>query len=440
MAAQDVAKGSPSKGFFVSMITRDISLGDSILDLLDNSVDGVRRTQLKPDNASPGPFWAKVSYSATEFNLHDNCGGIPLEVARDYAFRFGKPDDVAVEPHAIGLYGIGMKRALFKMGRTIKVKSSTGHESFVVNINVDEWRKQGENNWDFPITEVVEQGTGEPAGTQITVSDLYEWISREFETPTFSNALLRTIQRDYALILQKGFEVVVNDFKVQGKIPTLRTGGELAPVRFEYLDEGVRVEITAGLGAPPPEDDSSEHRYPEQDIYGWYVACNDRVIVTADKTHLTGWGVDSAPAWHAQYFGFLGFVHFESSDPKLLPWRTTKRDLDSSSGVYKRALVKMREITREFIEYTNNRKSELSRIRKLELQAAPVQIVSVPLRPRISLPQIQTQTLRRICFDKPQTEIDAVAKALGIRFTSVKQVGIAAFDYVRKNEVDPERG
>jgi len=41
--ADDVVKGSPSKAFFVNMITRDISLGDAILDLLDNAVDGVKR-------------------------------------------------------------------------------------------------------------------------------------------------------------------------------------------------------------------------------------------------------------------------------------------------------------------------------------------------------------------------------------------------------------
>ncbi|GAB8979638.1 hypothetical protein OkiPb01104_48070 [Escherichia coli] len=35
---------SPSKRFFVSMLTRDIDLNDAILDLLDNCVDGALRT------------------------------------------------------------------------------------------------------------------------------------------------------------------------------------------------------------------------------------------------------------------------------------------------------------------------------------------------------------------------------------------------------------
>lgn len=34
----------PTKDFFVTMITRDILLRDCIFDLLDNSIDGARRT------------------------------------------------------------------------------------------------------------------------------------------------------------------------------------------------------------------------------------------------------------------------------------------------------------------------------------------------------------------------------------------------------------
>ncbi len=32
----------PTKGFFVDMITRDISLEQAVLDLVDNSVDGAK--------------------------------------------------------------------------------------------------------------------------------------------------------------------------------------------------------------------------------------------------------------------------------------------------------------------------------------------------------------------------------------------------------------
>ena len=36
---------NPTKAFFVTMITRDITLEDCILDLIDNSVDGAWRSE-----------------------------------------------------------------------------------------------------------------------------------------------------------------------------------------------------------------------------------------------------------------------------------------------------------------------------------------------------------------------------------------------------------
>lgn len=434
--ANEVAKGSPSKAFFVNMITRDISLGDAILDLLDNAVDGVKRTA-GPGPANFSPHFAHVKFGPAEFSVSDNCGGIPIAKAKEYAFRFGKPEDVIAEPtpHSIGLYGIGMKRALFKMGRSIAVSSSTGQESFTLSIDVDTWRKQPDNDWDFSLSNVVTQDTTEPPGTRITVTQLYDWIAREFEAPTFRNGLIRSIQRDYAFILEKGFKVTVNDSPVAGKMPTLRLGHEVAPLKIEYEDAGVQVQIVAGLAAPPPEDDSPQQRYPEQELYGWYVVCNERVIVTADRTILTGWGADTVPAWHPQFFGFMGIVRFESDDPRLLPWRTTKRDVDDSSSVYKRALVKMREVTKQFIDYTNRRKGELRYARNTEAAAKSVVVSQVPAHATLTLPKMKKPEIRRICFDKPVVEIEAVGQALGINVKSLKQVGIAAFDYVRDREV-----
>src|SRR4051794_40593306 len=45
MADQDKAHANPTKRFFVRMITRDITLDDCILDLIDNSVDGAWRSE-----------------------------------------------------------------------------------------------------------------------------------------------------------------------------------------------------------------------------------------------------------------------------------------------------------------------------------------------------------------------------------------------------------
>lgn len=45
-----IIEGNPTKKFFIEMITRDISIEDAIIDLLDNSIDGA--TQINPNDLS----------------------------------------------------------------------------------------------------------------------------------------------------------------------------------------------------------------------------------------------------------------------------------------------------------------------------------------------------------------------------------------------------
>lgn len=90
----NIANGSPTKEFFVEMLTRDIELNDAILDLLDNCLDGVVRACSEKNKLQTEDFYtsyeASINLSATEFSITDNCGGIPRDKAENYAFRMGR--------------------------------------------------------------------------------------------------------------------------------------------------------------------------------------------------------------------------------------------------------------------------------------------------------------------------------------------------------------
>src|SRR4051812_32570873 len=105
---------SPTKEFFIHMLTRDVSLSRAIIDLVDNSVDGARR--LRPGGNFTG-LTVTIHLSPEEFRIEDNCGGIPVAIARDYAFRFGRPKDAPNTSGSVGQFGVGMKRTFFKLGR-----------------------------------------------------------------------------------------------------------------------------------------------------------------------------------------------------------------------------------------------------------------------------------------------------------------------------------
>ena len=113
-------KASPTKGFFIYMLTRDIPLIRAILDLVDNSVDGATRTQHDDDYSK---FEIRIECSKDHFMISDNCGGIPISLARDYAFRFGRSQDMELTPRSIGKFGVGMKRSFFKLGNKFRVES-----------------------------------------------------------------------------------------------------------------------------------------------------------------------------------------------------------------------------------------------------------------------------------------------------------------------------
>ena len=168
------------------MLTRDIDLADCILDLLDNSVDGIseaaRRDGRALDERQPfAGHSVSITFDRDRFSIDDASGDIPIEVARDYAFRFGRPDDAPIlEDGSIGLYGIGMKRAIFKMGNRFSMNSSTGTESFSVDVDVDRWRRDPQvrqdgaeeaMEWSFDL--VVKGVPDAKVGTSIVMTELY---------------------------------------------------------------------------------------------------------------------------------------------------------------------------------------------------------------------------------------------------------------------------
>lgn len=77
---------------------------------------------------------------------------------------------------------------------------------------------------------------------------------------------------------------------------------------------------------------SSFYLAAQQQKAGWTIICNDRVVLHADKSKLTGWGEAGVPQYHTQFIGIAGIVIFTSSNAELLPITTTKRGVDGNSN------------------------------------------------------------------------------------------------------------
>lgn len=426
-----VIHADATKDFFVNMITRDISLRDCIFDLLDNSIDGARR--LTKDGLFRN-FDIQLDFDSGSFRISDNCGGIRLSDAIDYAFHFGRkansPSDVK---GGIGLYGIGMKRAIFKIGRICEVYSEADDATFIVKVDVEEWKN--ESSWDFYYEDAEPEGK---KGTRIVIEKLNDGVSQMLGDANFRNELIRDIARDYAFFIQKGLRITVGDNVVPSYKFQLRSSDHLSPSVDSYMDGAVSVRILAGLVDDLPDEIPEELRPSKVERYGWFVICNDRIVLSADKTDRTIWGDDGFQVWHPQYNGFAGFVFFQSEDQRALPWTTTKRDLDATSPLYRRAIAHMKSVTLPFIRYSNERKADLNVAKRAEAQSAHIDLSELKNSQPLKLPTLGTSVRAdevTIAFRKPRSDIELIKKHEGNLTLSAKDVGIIAFNYYMSAEL-----
>src|SRR5580693_4375084 len=296
----DQISAEPTKAFFVDMLVRDVPLETAILDLVDNSVDGAKKTG-KGDSFDG--YTVTIELTSRRFRMVDNCGGFSREAARLYAFRFGRPSNAPRTPHSIGQFGVGMKRALFKLGRKFLVKSSTVDDEWAVSMEVDAWETQ--NDWHFPWADFGDKAvlSKKKPGTEIVVDKLKPEVSMKLSTDKFANEIIGLIKSKHRQFIAKGLAISVNKKHVDASdlnLIVLQDGG-LQPGVDEIIfkESGkatVSVRIVVGIGASLPKQ------------AGWYIICNGRVIVEANRTEITGWGLAEEaagrvymPSFHNQF-------------------------------------------------------------------------------------------------------------------------------------------
>lgn len=435
----EVVNASPTKRLVVYVLTKDVKLDDAILDLIDNSIDGAKRLGKK--NLSG--YEVRLSLSKEKFTIQDNCGGIPYDLARDYAFRFGRPEDYAdldSPADVVGNFGVGMKRALLKMGRTILVISRTATRYFEISIDVEAWLRD-DKHWTFEFSNVRDETSPpEMTGTWITVTDLYTGVAEQFALKQFVANLEYAVEQKQAVPMLQGFNVVIGNKTLTGVEMLLGQSKHIVPFhqRLElYNDKREKVDLDVYAGVADADNDRA----------GWYVVCNGRTVLRADRTSLTGWGskMDSArvPSYHHQYARFRGFVLFHSDTPDLLPWNTAKSGVDVEHPFYRRALQLMLQSMDEVFGFLNqvDRESEypeqplteaLGKIKPVALnKVAESKSFTVAVK---TTPPPAEKKVKFIRYKKPVEKINAVMQALGVDDANL--AGEQTFDMYYETNVE----
>jgi hypothetical protein len=426
----------PTKAFFVDMLTRDIPLEQAILDLVDNSVDAAKAVG---NNGSLEGREVKIEFDDQRFRIFDNCGGFDSTSAAKYAFRFGRPAGTPRTSHSIGQFGVGMKRALFKFGHQFQVRSSTAEDSWAIDVDVLEWEVQ--EKWNFQWAEFVSDvnvSTTTP-GTEIIVGSLRKEVAARFSTKNFENSIIQLIKSKHRQFISSGLKISVNGqhidavslFLLMTDDSRFRPGTD--ELVYTYPD-GIqtKVRIIVGIGQSAPRE------------AGWYVVCNGRVVLEANRTNSTGWGlVEEAsntvqvPSFHNQFARFRGIVSFDSDDSSCVPWNTTKTDVDQDNPVWQLTFTRMKELMRPVITFLNELDTDIdehtrdhSPMLDFVNKARPVRAEELPAKSAFAAParssiKKSVKTIK-IQYSKPQDQINFLMKELSLN--SASAVGQRTFE------------
>jgi hypothetical protein len=430
----NTVKASPTKDFFIEMLTKDIKLERAIIDLIDNSIDGAKN--LRGDGDFDG-LWVKIFITKEEFTIKDNCGGFSLDVAKNYAFMFGRPDGGKNEVrHSVGRFGVGMKRALFKIGKEFEVESKSGSDHFQVCVNVDMWSKTTGGDWNFEY-KMIESSTddlGDIQGTFIKVQSLNDDVVDEFSSEIFLKNLKDEIERTLSFSVDRHLKIYLNDIELKKSGLSLLEYSELKPFYKSFDLKGVNIKIYAGIGKASPEN------------AGWYIYCNDRLVLEKDKTNLTGWegkriGESNIQKFHHIYAMFRGIVFFSSDDSRSLPMTTTKTGIDSNSTVYKAARHEMVNAMSQVITFLKSFESDEQRndVITASNEIDVIQLSSKTYQSRFIYPAIEKigevdESFTSVSFKAEKIYVNKAKKYFNV--TSNKEVGEKIFGYFLKSEAD----
>ncbi len=439
-----IVKANPAKSFFVSMLIKDITLRDAIGDLVDNAVDAIKACAVNKNDLSP--FKVIVNLSDSEFSISDNGQGMSTDIARTTAFNFGKAATHKLIDNSIGQFGIGMKRAFFKIGSSISVHSVTTNSMFDIDIDVPTWLET--DKWEFAFRkDTLEEHSIQNGitGFKVFINNLSDDAKASFGNDRFINQLQTEIEYEHMLNIGKGLSIEINGYRLKKTNVALVCNDEIKPTYWENNSDDLSVRIMAGISTKSEEEG------------GWYVFCNDRLIIAKDKTANTVWTGrkgDGVPLWHAQYHRFRGFVFFEAKDSSNLPWNTTKTGMDMDSPVYKKVRSQMILMTKQVMDLMDKLKTEKEKDNPIEEQKLNKVVDDAIKKDRVPVLELRTKTESlkdtfifpdhlfspvgkgnhiNISYSVPRDKYQQVRSCLQV--SSAKEVGQLTFEYFCENEL-----
>lgn len=306
--------GTPEKRMFWSIIS-DYDLKTGLCELIDNALD----IWLRGEKRNTPTVEIVLDAERQLISVKDDVGGVKFEDLYLLLAPGGSKNDPADE--VIGIFGVGGKRASIALGEQVDIRTRFKNgQSLELNIT-KEWLES--DDWRLAAYEIpsIQKGT-----TQVEISRLRRPFAQ-----TDIGALRVHFGQTYSWFIRNGCVLTVNDVAIdpddfeswsypKGHCP------KSAAFDLNIPNEGkVKVEIVVGL---------IRDRVAEEDNYGAYFYCNQRLIVKELKSREVGYfNSQEAGVPHPDASLCRGIVRLRGP-ARLMPWNSAKNGINTGHLIF----------------------------------------------------------------------------------------------------------
>jgi len=329
--------GTPVKRLFWSIIS-DYDLKTGLCELVDNAIDLWTQSQRQ----QPLLVTILLDPDRQLIRIEDDAGGVEQTQLSLLVAPGGSRND----PQAalIGIFGVGGKRAGIALGEHVEIKTRhKKQQTFQIDITKD-WLEI--DDWEIPAytTANITPGT-----TIVEISQLRKPFGQ-----THVDEIREHLAETYAWFLLHGCTISLNGTTITPREFTAWAypkGQAPHAASFDItLDSDiVHVEITAGL---------ITDRDPEEENYGVYFYCNDRLIVKEFRTRDVGYYVT----------GEAGVPHPDASlcraivrlrgPARQMPWNSSKNGINTDHIIFQRLRLLLIQLVSHFSSLSRRLKHE----------------------------------------------------------------------------------
>jgi hypothetical protein len=378
--------GTPVKRMILSIIS-DYDLKTGLCELVDNALD-----QWSTHNfSSELTIDLSLDVDRQLISVRDNAGGVPHE---DLHLLIA-PGRSRNDPFdtLIGIFGVGGKRSAIALAEYTEIKTRFGNQQTHELDITPTWIES--DNWQLPAYAIPDI---EPGTTQVNLSHLRSPLTdRDIDT------LRVHLGETYDWFIQKGCVIKLNGEPVAPiSFESWAFPPDHSPRRAEFVVNvkglgDMSFEITAGL---------IRDRVSEEDNYGVYFYCNNRLIQKEVKTREVGYFVSAeAGVPHPDVSLCRSIVRLKGP-ARGMPWTSNKAAINFGHQVF--------QILRRTLIELNSYFSKLSRRFKNEWpecvtrydtgQVEPVEITPTPTGWRLILPALPRDSKPRGVRQKRKNE------------------------------------